>query len=191
MEIAFDRHDKMFLCPDGDTTAQWMRSILSDLFKLQRYAIMSATAMERAKTLIIAAITELDKIPHNVSLPMHCASTGSVASTSNTPHHAERMVEQEECNVSTSAPPVSTTKGGHRKCVGMTTNIPQPHFQCDKRKKQRKCGICGLYDTCHNAATCERAQQQLKNGVVKQPRGRSRGSGRGNATTKHGFSKFP
>jgi hypothetical protein len=128
METAFDRHDKMFLCPDGDTTAQWMRSILSDLFKLQRYAIMSATAMERAKTLIIAAITELDKIPHNVSLPMHCASTGSVASTSNTPHHAERMVEQEECNVSTSAPPVSTTKGGHRKCAGMTANIPQPHF---------------------------------------------------------------
>jgi hypothetical protein len=39
-----------------------------------------------------------------------------------------------------------------------------------------------LYDTGHNAATCERAQQQLKNGVIKRPGGRLRGSRRRNAT---------
>jgi hypothetical protein len=61
MEISFDRHDKIFLGLDGETTAQWMRSILSDLFKLQRSVIMSATATERAKTLIAATITELGK----------------------------------------------------------------------------------------------------------------------------------
>jgi hypothetical protein len=68
METTFDKHDKMFLDPYGETTAQRKRSILSYLFKLQRSAIMSATAMERAKTLIIATITELDKIPHDISL---------------------------------------------------------------------------------------------------------------------------
>jgi hypothetical protein len=159
MEIAFDRYDKMFLGPDGDTTAQRMRSILSDLFKLQRLAIMSATAMERVKTLIVAAITELDKIPHDVSLPVHRAPTGSIASTSSTPHPVERMTEQEEHNVLASAPPISTTKGSRKKCAGMTAGIPQPHFLHDKRKKRRKCGKCGLYDIGHNATTCERAQQ--------------------------------
>jgi hypothetical protein len=156
METTFDRHDKMFLGPDGETIAQRMRSILSNLFKLERSTIMSATAMERAKTLIVAAITELDKIPHNVSLPVHRAPA---TSTSSTPHRAERMTEQEECNVSVSAPPVSTTKGSHKKCAGMTVDIPQPDFQRDRRKKWRKCGRCGLYDTGHNVATCERAQQ--------------------------------
>jgi hypothetical protein len=48
METAFERHDKIFLGPDGDTTTQRTRSIVSDLFKLQRLAIMSATAMETA-----------------------------------------------------------------------------------------------------------------------------------------------
>jgi hypothetical protein len=49
----------------------------------------------------------------------------------------------------------------------MTADIPQPHFQRDKRKKRRKCGRCGLYDIGQNAAICERAQQQLKNDVIK------------------------
>jgi hypothetical protein len=92
------------------------------------------------------------------------------------------MTQQEECNVSVSTPHVSTTKGSRKKCVGMTADIPQPHFQRDKRKKWRKCERCGLYDTGHNAATCERTQQQLENGVVKRPRGSLRGSGRRNAT---------
>jgi hypothetical protein len=93
------------------------------------------------------------------------------------------MTEQEEHNVSASAPPVSITKGSHKKSLGMTADIPQPHFQCDKRKKRRKCGRCSLYDIGHNVATCERAHQQLENGVIKRPTGRPRGSGRGNATT--------
>jgi hypothetical protein len=135
METTFDRHDKMFLGTDGDTTAQRTRSILSDLFKLQRLAIMSATTMKMTKTLIATAITKLDKIPNDVSLPVHCAPTGCAASISSTPHPAERMTKQEECNVSTSAPPVSTTKGSRKKCAGMTVEIPQPHFQRDKRKK--------------------------------------------------------
>jgi hypothetical protein len=118
METSFDRHDKMFLGLDGDTTAQQMRSILSYLFKLQRSTIMSATAMERAKTLIAAAITELDKIPHDISLPVHRAPIGSAASTSSTPHPTERMTEQEERNVSASAPPVSTTKGSRKSVQG-------------------------------------------------------------------------
>jgi hypothetical protein len=182
METAFDRHDKMFLGPDGETIAQQVRSILSDHFKLQRSAIMFVTAMESAKTLIVAAITTLDKIPHDVSLPVHHTPT---ASTSSTPHPTERMTGQEERNVSASATPISTTKGSHKKCAGMTVDIPQPHFQCDKRKKRRKCGRCSLYDTGHNAATCERAQQQLKNGAIKRPRGTLRGSGRGNETIEH------
>jgi hypothetical protein len=128
METIFDRHDKMFLDVDGDTTAQRMRSILSDLFKLQRSAIMSTTIMERAKTLIATAITELDKIPHDLSQPVHRAPTASSTSTSSTPHPTERMTEQEECNVSASTPPVSTTKGKHKKCAGMTADIPEPHF---------------------------------------------------------------
>jgi hypothetical protein len=167
MDTSFDRHDKIFLGPDGETTAQWTRTILSDLFKLQRSAIMSATAMERAKTLIADAITELDKIPHDVSLPVHRASAAAAASTSSTPQPTERMTEKEERNVSSSAPPVSTTKGSRKKYTGVIADIPQPHFQWDKRKKRRKCGRCGLYDTGHNAAICERAQQQLKNSVIK------------------------
>jgi hypothetical protein len=114
METPFDRHDKMLLGPYGGTTAQRTRTILSNLFKLQRSTIMSATTMESAKTLIAAAIIELDKIPHDISLPVHRAPTASAASTSSTPHPAERMTEQEEHNVSASAPPVSTTKGSHK-----------------------------------------------------------------------------
>jgi hypothetical protein len=107
MDTPFDRYEKMFLGPDGETTTQWTRIILSDLLKLQRSAIMSATAMERTKTLIIAAITKLDKIPHDVSLPMHRALVAA-ASTSSTPsiHH----------------------KGQLQKYAGMITDIPQPHF---------------------------------------------------------------
>jgi hypothetical protein len=115
MNTPFDRHDKIFLGPDGETTAQRTRTILSDLFKLQRSAIMSATAMERAKNLIADAITELDKIPHDVSLPVHHAPTTDAASTSSTPQPAERMTEKEEHNISASTPPVSTTKGSHKK----------------------------------------------------------------------------
>jgi hypothetical protein len=100
----------MFLGPDGHTTAQQIRSILSDLFKLQRSAIMSATAMERAKTLIAYAIIELDKIPHVISLPLHRAPT---APTSSTPHPTERMTEQEEHNVSVSAPKKVAAKSVH------------------------------------------------------------------------------
>jgi hypothetical protein len=115
MNTPFDRHDKIFLGPDGETTAQRTRTILSDLFKLQRSAIMSATAMERAKNLIVDAITELDKIPHDVSLPVHHAPTTDAASTSSTPQPAERMTEKEEHNISAFTPPVSTTKGSHKK----------------------------------------------------------------------------
>jgi hypothetical protein len=128
---------------------------------------MSATAMERAKTLIIAAITKLDKIPHDVSLSVHRVPTATAASTSSTPQLAERMTEQEEHNVSASAPPVSTTNDSRKKYAVMIAYIPQPHFLRDKRKKWRKCGRCGLYDIGHNAATCEGAQQQLENGVIK------------------------
>jgi len=54
--------------------------------------------------------------------------------------------------------------------------MPQPHFPRDKIKKRRKCGKCGLFGTGHNAATCDRAQQLLKNPKVKRPRGRPRGT---------------
>jgi hypothetical protein len=128
---------------------------------------MYANTMERAKILIVAAITEPDKIPHDVSLPVHRAPSAIAASTSSTPQPTERMTEQEEHNVSAFAPPISTRKGSRKKYAGMIAGIPQPHFQRDKRKKQRKCGRCGLYDIGHNVATCERAQQQHKNGVVK------------------------
>jgi hypothetical protein len=128
METPFDKHDKMFLGPDGETTAQQTRTILSDLFKLQRSAIMYVTIIERAKTLIAAAIIELDKIPHNVSLPVHRAPTAAAVSTSSTPQPAKGMTEQKEHNVSASTPFVSTTKSSHKKYAGMITDIPQPHF---------------------------------------------------------------
>jgi hypothetical protein len=118
METPFDKHDKMFLGPYGETTAQQTRTILSDLFKLQRSAIMSVTIIERAKTLIAAAIIELDKIPHNVSLPVHRAPTAAAVSTSNTPQPAKGMTEQKEHNVSASTPFVSTTKSSHKKMQG-------------------------------------------------------------------------
>jgi hypothetical protein len=136
LETTFDRHDKMFLDSNGETTAQRVRSILSDIFKLQRSAIMSGTTMERAKTLIATTITELDKIPHDISLPVHRAPTAYAASTSSTPHRVERMTEQEEHNVSAYAPPVSTIKDRRKKCAGMTADIPQPHFQRDKRNEK-------------------------------------------------------
>jgi hypothetical protein len=79
MDIPFDIYDKMFLGLDGEITAQRTRTILSDLFKLQRSAIMSATAMEGAKNLIADAITELDKIPHDVSLRVHHAPPAAAA----------------------------------------------------------------------------------------------------------------
>jgi hypothetical protein len=111
MDTPFDRHGKTFLGPDGETTTQRTRTILSDLFKLQRSAIMSATAMERVKNLIADAITELDKIPHDVSLPVHCTPATAAASTSSTSQPVKRMTEKEEHNVSASAPPVSTING--------------------------------------------------------------------------------
>jgi hypothetical protein len=86
---------------------------------------MSAISMKRAKTLIPAAITELDKIPHGVSLPVHRAPA---ASTSSNPQTAKRMTKQEEHNVSATAPLVSTTKGIRKKYVEMITDIPQSHF---------------------------------------------------------------
>jgi hypothetical protein len=126
IDTPFDIHEKMFLGPDGETTAQRTRTILSNLFKLQRSAIMSATTMERAKNLIAAAITEIDKIPHDISLPVHHAHVA--ASTSSTPQPVERMTEQEEHNVSASTPQVSTTKGSRKKYAGVIADIPQPHF---------------------------------------------------------------
>jgi hypothetical protein len=147
-----------------ETTTQRTRTILSDLFKLQRSAIIYATTMERAITLIASAITEIDKIPQNISLPVHRAA--AAASTSSTPQPAERMTEQEEHNVSASAPPVSTTKGSRKKYTGIIADISQPHFQRDKRKKRRNCGRCGLYDTCHNEATSERAQHSNSSKMV-------------------------
>jgi hypothetical protein len=92
--------------------------------------------MERGKTLIATTITELDKIPHDISLPVHRAPTIFAASSSSTPHPTEIMTEQEEHNVSSSTPSVSTTKGSRKKRAGMTADIPQPHFQRDKRKKR-------------------------------------------------------
>jgi hypothetical protein len=39
MKTSFDRHDKMFIGPDGDTTTQRTRSILSNLFKLLSHPV--------------------------------------------------------------------------------------------------------------------------------------------------------
>jgi hypothetical protein len=137
MNTPFDRHDKIFLGPDGETTAQRTRTILSDLFKLQRSAIMSATAMERAKNLIADAITELDKIPHDVSLPVHHAPTTDAASTSSTPQPAERMTEKEEHNISASTPQCPPQRAVTKNMHGVIADIPQSHFQRNKRKKQK------------------------------------------------------
>jgi hypothetical protein len=39
--VGFDRHDKTFCGANGDTLARRTRSILADVFKLQRCAIIS------------------------------------------------------------------------------------------------------------------------------------------------------
>jgi hypothetical protein len=54
---------------------------------------MSTTIMKNAKTLITYAIIVLDKILHDVSLPIHHAPTGVATLTSSFPHHIERMIE--------------------------------------------------------------------------------------------------
>ena len=201
MEIPFDRHNMMFLGPDGDTKARRSRCILTDLFKFSQSAVMSAQAMEKAKQLIADGIALLDAIPHDIGLPGHYTSypRDAAAATSSGPHYGARRIadmegtslhegvavhdgiaEQEVDLVSPSAPPVSTTKGC-RKRVSITEGMPQPHFPRDKMKKRRKCGKCGLFGTGHNAATCDRAQQLLKNPKVKRPRGRPRGTGKSSA----------
>ena len=193
VETEFDRHDTMLFGPDGDTKARRARSILSDLFKLQWSAIMSETAMQTARSIISNAVNELDKIPHDVGLPMPSATVAAAtadtatdaAPSSSSPHQA-----------SATAPPISTTKGSHKKSTQVTEDTHIPHFDRDRRKKRRKCSKCGLYDTGHNAATCDKIQQQRGNGVTKRPRGRPRGSGRGkgvdtqrqNATTDQGIA---
>jgi hypothetical protein len=98
-----------------ETQARRIISILSDLFRLQRSAIMSANAMRKDKTLIVHGISAFDKIPHDVCLPRHHAATGAAAPTSSFPHHTKRMTEQEDHNVSMSTPNVSTSKGNHKK----------------------------------------------------------------------------
>lgn len=187
IETAFDRHDKMFLGPNGDTKARRTRSILSELFRFQRSAVMSEQAMQKAREILENGIAMLDKIPQDISVPIHHAATSTAAPTSSFANNTEGMAEQESASappVSASAPPVSTTKGS-RKNSAVTGDIPQPHFQRDRRKKSRRCGRCGLYDTGHNAATCERAQQELENVPIKRPRGRPRGSGRGRGIEKN------
>ena len=123
--------------------------------------------MEKANAIIRDAIVALEKIPPDVGFPEH---QGAAA--------AQEMNEQEEANVSASAPPVSTTKGSRRRWPE-NEEVPQPHFPRAKIKKSRKCSRCGLYNTGHNASTCERAQNQQANGNRKRPRGRPNGSGNG------------
>jgi hypothetical protein len=98
------------------------------VLQLQRLAIMSATTMQRAKTLIATAITELDKIPHDVSLLVHRTPTASAASTSSTPHPVERMTEKKNIMYQHRHPLYPPQKASTKKCVGMTADIPQPHF---------------------------------------------------------------
>jgi hypothetical protein len=184
-ETPFDRHDMVYAGPGGDTKARRTKAILTDLFKLQRSAVMSEQAMEKAKAIITAAIEELDKIPTDLIVPSgpqsRATSYAAGTSTSAAPGpgtvgNMAGVAGPEETLVSPSAPPVSTTKGC-RKNSTVADGFPEPHFQRGKEKKRRKCGSCGLYGTGHNSATCERAQQQRGNPVVRRPRGRPKGTG--------------
>ncbi|KAK3153632.1 hypothetical protein QOZ80_2BG0178640 [Eleusine coracana subsp. coracana] len=166
VDTAFDRHDKVFMGPDGDTKARCTASIMADLFKLQRSAVMPGQALEKEKLIIRDALPILDAIPHDLGLP-----TRDNPSSPNMSH-----VKQEEINMSASTPPVSTTKGT-RRTGAKTEERPPPHFQRDRRK-QRRCLRCGLCDTGHNAATCERNKKERANNISKRPRGRPRGSSR-------------
>ena len=80
---------------------------------------------------------------------------------------------QHETSISTSVPLVLTTKRSKKRVIP-EENITQSHYQRDKRKKRRKCGKCGLYNTGHNAATCEKSKVI----VIRRPRGRPKGTGR-------------
>ena len=196
-DTSFDRHDMLYAGPGGDTKARRTKTILTDLFKLQRSAVMSEQAMERAKAIITEVIKELDKIPHDLIVPNGPPQSGERsdaggASTSagadlGTIAETHEVAAQEVTLVSPSAPPVSTTKGCRKNSAILAEGVPQPHFQRGKEKKRRRCGKCGIIGTGHNSATCDRAQKLKENPVEKRPRGRPRGTG-GKYTVKKGLS---
>lgn len=96
--------------------------------------------------------------------------------------HVGRLTEniQEEMAISASAPPVSTTKGMHRRdevdgCENRDQNedVPEPHFKRQNQKKRRRrCSKCGKI-AGHNASTCGKEPKP-----TKRPRGRLVGSGK-------------
>jgi hypothetical protein len=104
---------------DGDTKARCLRSLLSDLFKLQRSTIMFVEALEKAKSPIKDAITILDAIPHDVMLLGPNAAFSYAGATSDV-HDYSQGVDEQECETVTVAGTallVSTTKGSRRKKI--------------------------------------------------------------------------
>ncbi|CAL4969684.1 unnamed protein product [Urochloa decumbens] len=157
---AFDRHDRMFSGPSGETKASRMLELLPDWCALQQSSVMSSEAVSKCKELLRQALDVVKEIPHDV---------GPSAPTA-----AAQNPVQEEQRVSASAPPVSNTKGGRRGSVAREGGdaVPAPHFNRPQTTEHtRRCSTC--HRSGHNAATCGREPPP------KRPRGRPVGSGRG------------
>lgn len=108
--------------------------------------------MEIATTMIQEALVVLKAVPHDVVLEDDISSTMQQADL--VPLGVDVVV------VSASAPPVSTTKGSRKKLLPVGENVPPPHFQRDRRKKEENIGSvdCMTHDT--NTSTCKRSQNQ-------------------------------
>ncbi|CAL5082383.1 unnamed protein product [Urochloa decumbens] len=116
VDTAFDRHDRMFSRPSGETKASQMLELLPDWCALQRSSVMSSEAVSKCKELLKEALDVIKEIPHDV---------GPSATTA-----AAQNPVPEEQSVSASAPPVSNTKGGHRGSAARDGGdaVPAPHF---------------------------------------------------------------
>jgi hypothetical protein len=94
--------------------------------------------MEIATMMIQEALVVLKSVPHDVVLQDDISSAMQQADL--VPLGVDVIV------ASSSAPPVSTTKGSRKKLLPVGENVP-PHTSNVINGKRRKYRKCGLYDT--------------------------------------------
>ncbi|KAG2649634.1 hypothetical protein PVAP13_1NG122519 [Panicum virgatum] len=165
-DTIFDRHDKVYVGTDGDTTASRMLELIPDWCALQRKAIMSSEGVTKCKELLRQALQVINEIPHDM---------GSSAATT-----AAGLPFREEHIVLASAPPISSTKSSRKKSME-GVDAPVAHFKRPQGQKHTcRCSVC--HKTGHSSTTCGREAPP-----PKRPRGRPVGSGtkRGNGMLQY------